>query len=149
MMHAGHGCSCFWREAILGPPHRDKLDCNDAFIARWSNRFREERLAGLFSRHAGQEASTLTPALEARILQWTLKCTPADGATQEHAPAGKRASFQAADMMVAQVWAKHNLKPHRLDRYMATNEPEFEQKATDIIGFVPESTGACGRVFRG
>src|SRR5258707_10805074 len=61
---------------------RDKLDCNDAFIARWSNRFREERLAGLFSRHAGQEASTLTPALEARILQWTLKRTPADGATQ-------------------------------------------------------------------
>src|SRR5258705_5471565 len=60
---------------------RDKLDCNDAFIARWSNRFREERLAGLFSRHAGQEASTLTPALEARILQWTLQRTPADGTT--------------------------------------------------------------------
>src|ERR1017187_37492 len=54
---------------------RDKLDCNDAFIDRWSKRFREERLAGLFSRHAGQEASTLTPALEARILQWTLKRT--------------------------------------------------------------------------
>jgi hypothetical protein len=52
---------------------RDKLDCNDAFISRWSKRFREERLAGLFSRHAGQEATTLTPALEARILQWTLK----------------------------------------------------------------------------
>ena len=52
---------------------REKLDCNDAFIDRWSKRFREERLAGLFSRHAGQEASTLTPALEARILEWTLK----------------------------------------------------------------------------
>jgi transposase-like protein len=37
---------------------RDKLDCNDAFIDRWRKRFREERLAGLFSRHAGQEAST-------------------------------------------------------------------------------------------
>jgi transposase len=61
---------------------RDKLDCNDAFIDRWSKRFREERLAGLFSRHAGQEASTLTPALEARILDWTLKRRPPDGATQ-------------------------------------------------------------------
>ena len=58
---------------------RDKLDCNDAFIDRWSKRFAEERLAGLFSRHAGQEASTLTPALEARILEWTLKRKPADG----------------------------------------------------------------------
>ena len=40
---------------------RDKLDCNDAFIDRWNKRFLKERLAGLFSRHAGQEASTLTP----------------------------------------------------------------------------------------
>jgi hypothetical protein len=47
---------------------RTKLCCTDAFIDRWSKRFREERLAGLFSRHAGQLPSMLTPALEARIL---------------------------------------------------------------------------------
>jgi transposase len=34
---------------------REKLSCNDAFIDRWSKRFIDERLAGLFSRHAGQE----------------------------------------------------------------------------------------------
>jgi hypothetical protein len=28
---------------------RDKLDCNDAFIDRWSKRFKDERLAGLES----------------------------------------------------------------------------------------------------
>src|SRR5215470_14285652 len=49
---------------------RAKLDCNDAFIARWSKRFGRERLAGLFSRHAGRGPSKLTPALEARILDW-------------------------------------------------------------------------------
>ena len=37
-------------------------------------------------------------------------------------------------MMVARVWAKHGLKPHRLERYMASNDPEFEAKAADIIG---------------
>jgi hypothetical protein len=60
---------------------RDKLDCNDAFIDRWSKRFGRERLAGLFSRHAGRRPSKLTPALEARILDWTLKRKPADGST--------------------------------------------------------------------
>ena len=40
---------------------REKLDCNDAFIDRWSKRYLAERLAGLFSRHAGQEASRLSP----------------------------------------------------------------------------------------
>jgi hypothetical protein len=32
-----------------------------------------ERLAGLFSRHAGQLPTKLTPALEARILEWSVK----------------------------------------------------------------------------
>src|SRR5487761_2766183 len=71
LLEAGHT----WAAA------RDTLDCNDAFINRWSKRFREERLAGLFSRHAGQEASTLTPRLEARILEWTVKRKPTDGST--------------------------------------------------------------------
>jgi hypothetical protein len=49
----------------------------------WNKRFREERLAGLFSRRAGQEASTLTAALEARILQWILKRTPPDDSVED------------------------------------------------------------------
>jgi transposase len=52
---------------------RAKLDCTDSFIARGSKRFVAERLAGLFSRHAGQLPAKLTPALEARILDWSLK----------------------------------------------------------------------------
>ena len=109
---------------------RDKLDCNDAFIDRWSKRFREERLAGLFSRHAGQEATTLTPALEARILQWTLKRSPPDGTTQ-WSTRRLGTQLKVSHMMVARVWAKHGLKPQRLDRYMASNDPDFEQKAAE------------------
>jgi transposase len=111
----------------------DKLDCNDAFIDRWSKRFRQERLAGLFSRHAGREASRLTPALEARILDWTLQRRPPDGATQ-WSTRKLGVQLKVCHMMVARVWAKHGLKPQRLDRYMTTNDPEFEQKAADIIG---------------
>ena len=61
---------------------REKLDCTDSFIDRWSKRFVAERLAGLFSRHAGQLPTTLTPALEARILEWSVKRKPTDGSTQ-------------------------------------------------------------------
>ena len=94
---------------------------------------REERLAGLFSRHAGQEASTLTPALEARILDWTLKREPPDGSTQ-WSTRKLGAQLKISHMMVARVWTKHGLKPHRLDRYMGSNDPDFEKKAADIIG---------------
>ena len=112
---------------------RDKLGCNDAFIACWSKRFGQERLAGLFSRHAGQGARKLTPRLEARILDWTLKRKPADGST--HWSTRKLGSaLSISHMMVARVWAKHGLKPQRLDRYMASNDPDFERKAAEIIG---------------
>src|SRR5207344_1668292 len=37
-------------------------------------------------------------------------------------------------MTVARIWAKHALKPHRLEGYIASNDPEFEAKAADIIG---------------
>jgi transposase len=37
-------------------------------------------------------------------------------------------------MMVARVWRRAGLKPHRIERYMASDDPDFEFKAADIIG---------------
>jgi hypothetical protein len=39
-----------------------RIDCDRGFIASWSRRFAEQRVAGLHSRHIGQAASVLTPA---------------------------------------------------------------------------------------
>ena len=112
---------------------REKLDCTDSFIARWSKRFVAERLAGLFSRHAGQLPTTLTPALEARILEWSVKRQPLNGST--HWSTRKLAAqLKVSHMMVARVWRKHALRPHRLEGYMASNDPNFETKAAEIIG---------------
>ena len=111
---------------------REKLACNDGFIDRWSKRFGAERLAGLFSRHAGQGASILTPQLEARILEWTVKRKPVDGST--HWSTRKLAEqLSVSHMMIARVWGKHSLKPHRLDGYMASDDPNFKTKAADIL----------------
>src|SRR5882672_5746133 len=112
---------------------RDKLDCTDSFIDRWSKRFADERLAGLFSRHAGQLPTTLTAALEARILEWSVKRKPSDGST--HWSTRKLgAQLHVSHMMIARVWRKHALRPHRCEGYIASNDPEFETKAADIIG---------------
>ena len=112
---------------------REKLDCPDSFIARWSKRFASERLAGLFSRHAGQPPTTLTAALEARILDWTVKRKPTDGSTH-WSTRRLAAKLKISHMMVARVWKRHALTPHRIERYMTTKDPDFETKAADIIG---------------
>jgi transposase len=85
---------------------REKLDCNDAFIDRWNKRFLAERLAGLFSRHVGQEARRLTPQLEARILKWTVGRKPADGSTQ-WSTRKLAEQLGVSHMMIARVWHKH------------------------------------------
>ncbi len=110
----------------------DKLDCARGFIARWRKRFLDERLAGMYSRHRGQTAKRLTPQLEARILNATQR-DPTDGST--HWSTRRLAeTLGISHMMVARVWKKHGLKPHRLEGYICSNDPDFERKAADIIG---------------
>ncbi len=111
---------------------RTQLRCGDSSIARWSQRFATERLAGLYSRHRGQPATVLTPKLEARILDRTRR-GPQDGST--HWSTRRLATaLGISHMMIARVWARHGLRPHRLERYLASDDPEFERKAADVIG---------------
>ena len=106
---------------------RAKLDCSDSYISRWSQRFTAERLAGLFARHSGRERYKVTDRLEARVLARTTKHKPADGST--HWSSRKLAAELGGDishMTVARIWAKHGIKPHRLEGYLASNDPDFE-----------------------
>ena len=111
---------------------RQVLGCNPNYISRWKGRFEAERLAGLYSHHSGRAVEKRTPALEARILQWTRRPAP-DGST--HWSSRKLAQHLGiSHMMVARVWQRAGLKPHRIERYMASDDPDFETKAADIIG---------------
>ena len=51
-------------------------------------------------------------------------------------------------MSVARIWRRHGLQPHRLRHFMASNDPAFEAKATDIIGLylAPPAHAAVFRV---
>ena len=110
----------------------ERVGCSRGFVASWSKRFAAERIAGLYSRHLGQAATVLTPQLEARILEATRRA-PSDGTT--HWSTRRLGThLGVSHMMVARVWRKHGLKPQRIERYMASNDPNFEQKAADIIG---------------
>ena len=110
----------------------ERVDCSEPFISKWKKRFLEQRLAGLYARHEGRPATVLTPKMEARILNWTRR-RPTDGSTHwSTRRLGKKLGVH--HMMVARTWKKHGIRPHRMTRYMASNDPDFETKAADIIG---------------
>lgn len=109
-----------------------RVGCNEHYILRWKQRFLADRIAGLYSRHRGKPVHTGTPAMQAKILDATRK-PPADGST--HWSTRKLAKHLGiSHMMVARVWASARIQPHRMRRYMLSNDPDFEKKAADIIG---------------
>lgn len=111
---------------------QDAIGCFPSYVSRWKERFVREGLAGLGSRYRGQPRRILTPQLEARILDRTRR-PPPDGST--HWSTRKLAKVVGVShMMVARVWARAGLQPHRFRRYMASTDPDFETKAADIIG---------------
>lgn len=108
------------------------LGCSAPFVSKWKARFLAERLGGLYARHRGRQARVLTPKMEARILEWTRR-KPTDG-TSHWSTRRLAKKLGVHHMMVARTWRKAGVQPHRIRRYMASNDPDFEQKAADIIG---------------
>lgn len=111
---------------------QEQLHTTAVTIAHWRRRFEQEGMAGLVTFHPGRPPSKLTPPLRAKVLAKTRE-RPPDGST--HWSCRKLASVRGlSKTLVHGVWQEADLQPHRLERYMASHDPEFENKAADIIG---------------
>lgn len=102
-------------------------------IIRWKERFLKHRAAGLIEeRHPGQKPSVRTPKLQARVLA-AIKDGPKDGST--HWSCRKLAKqFGVSKDTIQRILAQADVRPHRMERYMASDDPDFETKAADVIG---------------
>ena len=108
------------------------LRCSVNTVRLWRERFLIDGLGGLYGRHQGRQVQETTAELEASILDYTRQ-TPTDGST--HWSTRKLAAqLGISHMRVARTWAKAGLKPHRVRRYLASDDPDFGKKAADVIG---------------
>ena len=108
------------------------IGCYPDYISRWKQRFQAERLTGLRAKYCGQPATVRTPVMEARILSKTRQ-RPPDGST--HWSTRKLAKvLGVSHVLIARVWRRAGLQPHRFERYMLSDDPQFEAKAADVIG---------------
>ncbi|MBL8209219.1 MAG: hypothetical protein JNK87_00825 [Bryobacterales bacterium] len=74
----------------------------------------------------------LTRELRAKILAKTLRA--ASGRQHSLDSAKMAAVMKVGKELIRKVWKEADLKPHRLERHLTTKDPDFERKATDIIG---------------
>src|SRR6266581_3214431 len=108
------------------------VPCFRDYINRWRRRFLADRLEGLRPRYKGQPPTVLTPAMAARVLEKTRQAPP-DGST--HWSTRKLGRLlKIHHNLVAKAWQRAGLQPHRFERYMQSDDPDFETKAADVIG---------------
>lgn len=108
------------------------VPCYRDYINRWRRRFLADRLDGLRPRYRGQPPTILTPVMEARILAKTQQ-PPPDGSTHWSTRKLGRV-LKIPHNLVAKTWQRAGLQPHRFERYMQSDDPDFEPKAADVIG---------------
>ena len=74
----------------------------------------------------------LTPELEQKILDTTLKTRPAD-ATHWSARV-LAAKLGLSRMMVQRLWQRFDIQPHRVEKFKLSKDPKFEDKVRDVVG---------------
>jgi hypothetical protein len=79
--------------------------------------------------------------MEARILETTRQRSP-DGST--HVSRRELGRLLKMNHNHAQAWQRAGLHPHRFERYMQSDEPDFERKSGRSHQAVSEPAASCG-----
>lgn len=84
-------------------------------------------------RRRQRRAKVLTPELEQKIIDTTLQTRPGDGSTHWSVRTLAK-HLGISRTLVHRVWQRHQIQPHRVERFKLSNDPHFEEKVRDIVG---------------
>ncbi len=116
-------------------------------VWRWQERFMHEGVDGLLhdkSRPPGR--APVPPHRVAEIVRLT-QDTPPHEATHWTLRAMAKAAGIAASTVQA-MWKAHGLSPHRWRNFKLSNDPDFVDKLTDIVGLYAAAGPRDGAVDR-
>ena len=74
----------------------------------------------------------LTPELEQKILDTTLKNRPPDATHWSVRTLARHLGVTRT--LVHGVWQRYDVQPHRVERFKLSNDPKLEEKVRDVVG---------------
>ena len=105
------------------PSHGD-CDASSLFT-RWVETIRQKQ-------KRKRSRRVLTPALEQKILDTTLKTRPPDATHWSVRTLARHLGVSRT--LVHGVWQRHEVQPHRVEKFKLSNDPQFEEKVRDVVG---------------
>jgi transposase len=95
--------------------------------------FTERGIEGIRkSKKRKRSRRALTPEVEQKILDTTLKTRPANAT--HWSVRVLAAKLGVSRMMVQRVWQHYNIQPHRVEKFKISKDPKFEDKVRDVVG---------------
>ena len=110
------------------------LAVTDRFISRWKRRYTAGGILALADApRRGRQDHRVSPAKIAKVLHLTVNEKPPEPLT--HWTTRRMAArVGVSEGSIRTIWRREGLKPHLMRSYMASPDPDFEAKATDILG---------------
>jgi transposase len=109
-----------------------ELGCNPATVTKWRRRFAEQRLDGLHDEPRPGAPRTISDADVERVIVKTLEEKP-KGATH-WSTRSMAAAVGMSQTRVSQIWRAFGLKPHLVEDFKLSPDPQFIDKVRDIVG---------------
>jgi transposase len=102
-------------------------------VRAWRRRFREDGLAGLEKIRAGRgRKPSISEEIIAAIVRLTTTTTPAGATHWSCRTMAKQVGVSSAT--VQRIWSDLGLKPHLVESFKVSNDPQFEAKLIDVVG---------------
>src|SRR3982074_65506 len=102
-------------------------------VWRWQERYIAEGVDGLLrdkTRPGGKKP--LLRKVRLKVLAKTANAMPANATHWSRA--SMAAEIGISPSSVGRIWAEAGLKPHLVRRFKISNDPQFEEKVTDVVG---------------
>jgi transposase len=111
----------------------ERLSVTPGMAWRWRSRFLALGLVGLV-KDAPRPGRTPTISAEkiSEVVAKTTQSTPLNATQWSRSTMARVAGV--SESSVGRIWRAHGLKPHRMESFKVSNDPEFAAKLEDIVG---------------
>src|SRR6266571_4459514 len=110
----------------------DELGIWPQTVGKWRRRFLERRMEGLVDEPRPGAPRKITDDRVEEVVVNTLERSPKDATHWSRASMAAESGLSKST--VGRIWKAFGLKPHQVDTFKLSNDPQFIDKVRDVVG---------------